>query len=190
VTIPGHPYTQHNVVPPPTISSLIGGLLASHTNSNLVWEEYSHQIAIAEVEMIAMTSSLLGYDPLRAGGLFTFGGTGTALYGLKVALEKAIPGSMEHGVREDVVIFSSDASYYCRYNIAGWLGVGFKNLRTIATDSCNPMKISVLREQSVALLRSGQKLGGFIATLGSTDAFGLDDLGAMVALRDELVAEF
>jgi len=52
------------------------------------------------------------------------------------------------------------------------------------------MKISVLREQSVALLRSGQKLGGFIATLGSTDAFGLDDLGAMVALRDELVAEF
>ena len=48
----------------------------------------------------------------------------------------------------------------------------------------------MIQEQSVALLLGGQKLGGFIATLGSTDAFGLDALGARVALRDELVAEF
>jgi glutamate/tyrosine decarboxylase-like PLP-dependent enzyme len=190
LTIAGHPQTQQNVVPPPTIPSLIGGLLASLYNPNLVWDEYSHQIAFAEVEMISLTASLLGYDPLRAGGVFTFGGTGTTLYGLKVALEKAIPGAMEQGVREDVAIFASDASHYCRYNIAGWLGVGSKNLRTIATDSRNAMKMNVLREQSISMLRDGQKLGGFIATLGSTDAFGIDDLGAMVALRDELVVEF
>jgi len=91
LTIPGRPHTQHNVVPPPTISFLIGGLLASLTNPNLVWDEYSHQIAIAEVEMIAMTSSLLGYYPLRAGWLFTFSGAGTALNGLKVALGKGYP---------------------------------------------------------------------------------------------------
>ena len=31
-----------------------------------------------------------------------------------MALEKVIPGSMEHGLREDVVIFFSDASHLSR----------------------------------------------------------------------------
>jgi hypothetical protein len=54
--------------------------------------------------------------------MFTFGGTGTTLYGMKLGLEKSLPGFMEHGIREDAVVFASDSSHYCRYNIAGWWG--------------------------------------------------------------------
>lgn len=190
LTIPGHPQTQQNVVPPPTISSLIGVLLASLFNPNLVWDEYSHRLSLAEVEMVAMTSSLLGYDSAVAGGFFTFGGTGTTLYGVKVGLEKAIPGAMEIGVREEVVIFASDASHYCRYNIAGWLGLGSKALITIPTDGHNSMNLSDLREKARAALKKGQRIAAIIATLGTTDAFGLDDVAGIVSLRDELVEEF
>lgn len=190
LAIPGHPQTQQNVVPPPTISSLIGVLLASLYNPNLAWDEYSHRLSMAEVEMVAMTSKLLGYDPTRADGFFTFGGTGTTLYGVKVGLEKAIPGAMENGVHEEAVIFASDASHYCRYNIAGWLGLGSKNLITISTDSRNSMNLGLLRDQARAALRSGQRIAAIIATLGTTDAFGLDDIAGIVALRDELVEEF
>ena len=39
-------------------------------------------------------------------------------------------------------------------------------------------------------LDSGKKIAAIIATMGTTDAFGLDDLQAIVAMRDSLVDEF
>ena len=190
LTLWGHPRTQQNVVAPATISSLIGVLLSSMYNPNLAWDEYSHRVALAEVEMVAMTARLIGYVPERASGVFTFGGTGTTFYGVKVGLEKALPGSMEEGIREDVVIFASDCSHYCRYNIAGWLGLGSKSLMTIPTDCRNAMDMGQLREHAVGAVKNGKKIAAFIATMGTTDAFGLDDLKAIVALRDELVETF
>ncbi len=190
LTIPGHPQTQQNVVPPPTISSLIGVLLSSLYNPNLGWDEYSHRLALAEVEMVAMSARLVGYEPDRAGGVFTFGGTGTTLYGVKIGLEKAIPGAMAAGVREEAVVFASEASHYCRYNVAGWLGLGSKSILTIPTDSRNAMKVEAFRDQARVVFRRGGKIAAIIATLGTTDAFGLDDLAGIVAARDELVEEF
>jgi len=190
LTLWGHPRTQQNVVPPVTISSLIGVLLSSLYNPNLSWDEYSHRVALAEVEVVAMMAGLIGYDPEQAGGIFTFGGTGTILYGIRLGLEKSLPGSLEHGIREDAVVFASDSSHYCRYNVAGWLGLGAKNLITIPTTLHNAMDLKALRKQAIHVLKSGQKIGGIIATLGTTDAFGVDDLRAIVMLRDELVQEF
>ena len=190
LTLWGHPRTQQNVVPPVTISSLIGVLLSSLYNPNLAWDEYSHRVALAEVEVAAMMAGLLKYDPEQATGLFTFGGTGTTLYGVKIGLEKAMPGAMENGVREDVVIFASDESHYCRYNIAGWLGVGAKNLVTIPTTANNAMHTGILREKAVKCLKGGKKIGAIVATLGTTDAFGLDDIRAITEIRDGLVQEF
>ena len=190
LTLWGHPRTQQNVVPPVTISSLIGVLLSSLYNPNLAWDEYSHRVALAEVEVVTMLAALLGYDPDQVGGVFTFGGTGTTLYGMKIGLEKALPGSLEHGIREDAVVFASDGSHYCRYNIAGWLGLGAKNLMTVPTTARNAMDVEALRAQATQALKSGRKIGGIIATLGTTDAFGIDDLRAITVLRDELVREF
>jgi len=85
----GHPSAQINVVPMPTIPSIIGGLLPAIYNPNLVSEEVSGQISRAEVEAIAMTAAMVGYDPEIADGVFTFGGTGTLLYGAKIGLSKA-----------------------------------------------------------------------------------------------------
>jgi L-2,4-diaminobutyrate decarboxylase len=186
----GHPRTQQNVVPPPSISSLIATLLSGLYNPNLSWDEYSHKVALAEVETVAMAAALMGYDPSRASGVFTFGGTGTTLYGVKVGLEKAIPGTMTNGVKDGAVIFASDCSHYCRYNVASWLGLGTKSLITIPSDARNAIRIDLLRDQLRAALQSGRPIASIIATLGSTDAFGLDDLQAIVALRDELVSEF
>lgn len=158
-------------------------LLSSLYNPNLAWDEYSHRVAFAEVEVVAMMARLIGYDPERAGGMFTFGGTGTTLYGIKLSLEKALPGAMEHGIREDAVVFASDSSHYCRYNIVGWLGLGAKNLITIPITVNNSMDLKALRVQAIHVLQAGQKIGGIIGTLGTTDAFGVDDLRGMVKLR-------
>ena len=190
MTVFGHPRSQQNVVPPPSIPSLIGVLLASLYNPNLGWDEYSRRVAVAEVEAAAVTARLLGYDPTQAAGVFTFGGTGTTLYGVRIGLEKACPGTMTAGLREPTVLFASDASHYCRYNVAGWLGIGMDAVINIRTDETNAMVHSELERAAWQALRDGKRIAAFIVTLGTTDAFGLDDLEAVVALRDQLVEEF
>jgi glutamate/tyrosine decarboxylase-like PLP-dependent enzyme len=190
MTIFGHPRTQQNVVPPSSIPSLIGVLLAAQYNANIGSDDYSRLIALAEVEASGISAQLVGYDPAKAAGVFTFGGTGTTLYAVKIGLEKACPNAMRDGLREDVAVFASDASHYCKHNVAGWLGIGTRNLVTIPTTENNAIDLAELERQARALLRAGKRIAAFIATLGSTDAFGLDDLDAMVQLRDQLVTEF
>ena len=190
MTIFGHPRTQQNVIPPPTIPSLIGVLLASLYNPNLSWDDYSRLVALAEVEAIAMTSRLIGYDPEQSSGTFTFGGTGTTLYGVKLGLEKACPGTIRKGVPENAVVFVSDAGHYCAANIAGWLGIGTNNLITIPTTFENEIDLAQLEREARTALANGKKIAAIIATLGTTDAFGLDDLQGIAALRDTLVEDF
>ncbi len=190
MTIFGHPRTQQNVIPPPTIPSLIGVLLASLHNPNIVWDEYSRLVSLAEVEVVAMTAKLIGYNPQQASGLFTFGGTATTLYGVKLGLEKACEGTMRKGMPQDAVVFVSDAGHYCASNIVGWLGIGTDNLITIPTTVENEIDLAQLEEQARAALKNGKKIAGIIATLGTTDSFGLDDLESVATLRDTLVDEF
>ena len=190
MTIFGHPRTQQNVIPPPTIPSLIGVLIASLYNPNIAWDEYSRLVALAEVEAVGMLTKMVGYNSEKASGVFTFGGTGTTLYGVKMGLEKACPGTLENGTPENAVVFVSDAGHYCATNITGWLGIGTNNLVTIPTTDENEVDINQLEQAVREALTNGKKIAAIIATLGTTDAFGLDDLESIVMLRDTLVDEF
>jgi glutamate/tyrosine decarboxylase-like PLP-dependent enzyme len=186
----GHPRTQQNVITQPSIPSLIGVLLASLYNPNLAWDEYSHRVALAEVEAATVTARLVGYDPERSAGVFTFGGTGTTLYGVKIGLEKACPGTMHKGVHTDALLFASDASHYCRYNVAGWLGMGTANIVTVPTRATGEIDLAELERAARAALDAGKRIAAFVATMGSTDSFGLDDLETIIALRDQLVRDY
>lgn len=190
MTIWGHPHTQENVIPPPSIPSLVGLMLAGLYNPILAWDAYSHKVALAEVELVAMMSDLIGYDPNVASGLFTFGGTGTVLYGMKVAIEKALPGAMKNGVGEGAVILVSDCGHYCAHTVASWLGLGTDSLVEISTDANHEMNIEVLKKKAHDALDNGRKIAGIICTMGTTDHFGIDNLEGVVRVRDELVKEF
>ncbi|MBI4643426.1 MAG: aspartate aminotransferase family protein [Deltaproteobacteria bacterium] len=186
-----HPNSQVNVVPPTTIPSITAFVAAAIYNPNIIWDEYSARFAEAEIQTVSMASDLIGYDPQRSGGVFTFSGTGTNFYGCKLGIEKALGGrAMQEGIREDVKIVSSAVSHYSRLNVSGWLGVGMKNLVTIPTNSDNDMSLPLLEDYLRRAFDAGEKVGVIIATMGTTDAFGLDDLGAIVRLRDRLAQEY
>ena len=186
----GHPRAQINVIPPPTIASIIGGLLPSIYNPNLVSEESSRQVAVAEVEVSSMTADLIGYDPTHSAGLFTFGGTGTLLYGVKLGLEKACPGTARHGIRERSVIFCSERAHYACLSVASWLGIGQENVIQIPCSPDNEMRTCLLETMAREVLKGGGKIAAIVATMGTTDHFGLDDLKSIHEIRDRLVDEF
>jgi glutamate/tyrosine decarboxylase-like PLP-dependent enzyme len=186
----GHPRCQVNVVTVPSIASIIGVLLPSVYNPNLCSEDTSRRLSEAEVRSTSMVSQLLGYDPETSAGVFTFGGTGGVLYGLKIGLEKAVPTCMKTGLRDQAVVLTSDEGHYCGLTAAGWLGIGQDNLIQIPTHANNSIRIEELAAAAREALSSGKHIAAIIATLGTTDAFGLDDLQAIHQLRQELVDEF
>jgi len=191
MTIWAHPNAQINVIPPTTIPSITAFVAAAIYNPNIIWDEYSARFAEAEIQTVAMCSDLIGYVPESAGGVFTFSGTGTTFYGCRLGIEKALGGrAMEDGIREDVKIVASGAAHYAKLNVCGWLGVGLKNLVTIPTTPDNDMSLPLLEDYLRRAFEAGEKVGVIIATMGTTDAFGLDDLGAIVALRDRLAREY
>jgi L-2,4-diaminobutyrate decarboxylase len=185
-----HPRTQLNVVAPPSIPSIIGALLPTIYNPNLVSDDSSHGVALAEDEVAAMIARLIGYDAAQAIGIFTFGGTGTMLYGTKIGIEKAMPGAMEQGLAGQAVLLASEQSHYCRLNVAGWLGLGERNVVTVPTTLQSDMRIDLFEQQARRVLQEGRKIAAIVATMGTTDALGIDDLEAIVRVRDKLVGEF
>jgi glutamate/tyrosine decarboxylase-like PLP-dependent enzyme len=187
----GHPNSQVNVVPATSISGIMAFMAAAIFNPNIIWDEYSARFAEAEIEAIAMTSALVGYDPRQSGGVFTFSGTGTIFYGVKLALERLFDGRpMEEGLREDAKIVTSASAHYAKLNATGWLGLGMRNLVTIPATRDNEMSLTDLEDYLRQAFAKGEKVAAIIATMGTTDAFGLDDLGAIVQLRDQLAQEY
>jgi len=190
MTIWGHPRTQVNVVPPTAIPGIMGQLFASIYNPNVLWDELSHRLAAAEVEVASMCSTLIGYDLTKAGGVFTFGGTGTTFYGVKLGIEKAQPGAFRDGVKGDLKVVTSDAAHNAKFRALGWLGLGTRNYVAVPTDEDNSMGLVELETTLRRLLDAGDRIACIIATMGTTDAFGIDNLDFIVNLRDRLAEEY
>ncbi|MBI4605010.1 MAG: aspartate aminotransferase family protein, partial [Planctomycetes bacterium] len=189
MVIYGHPRSQVNVISVSSIASIVGAMLPTIYNPNLVWDENSQRFALAELEAAAMAAALVGYDPAAASGVFTFGGTGTLLYGVRIGLEKALPGSLRDGVREDAAVFASRQSHYSRNNVASWLGLGSRNVVAVKSGPDNAVRLDLLEEAARKHVQAGGKVAAFVATLGTTDAFGLDDIEGIVRIRDALVKD-
>lgn len=190
LTIWGHPNAQTNVVPPTTIPSIVGNLIGAIYNPNMVGIEYSSQVATAEKEVTRICANMIGYDPARAIGLFTFGGTGTNLYGTKIGLEKACPGTLHSGITQESVVIASETAHYCKLSIAAWLGIGMDNAILIPTTENNSMDLRLFEQKLHELLASGRRVAAIIATMGTTDSFGIDPLKEMVEIRDHCVEKY
>lgn len=165
-------------------------VLPSLYNPNLCSDENARRFAEIEVRVTAMIADLLGYDQERIGGLFTFGGTGTIFYGAKIGLEKAQPGTFEKGLTNDAVLVASQQSHYASYSVAGWLGIGCDNVVKVRTHHDNAMDLSHLESELRRLIEDGKKIACVTATMGTTDAFGVDDLHGIYLLREKLVEEY
>jgi glutamate/tyrosine decarboxylase-like PLP-dependent enzyme len=188
--IVAHPQSQVNVVAPPSIASVIGTVLPSMYNPNLCSDESGRGFSEAEVRVASIAAQLVGYDPQSAGGVFTFGGTGTLLYGLKIGLEKAIPGTFDRGLSQPAVILCSDRGHYACASVAAWLGLGQQNVVRVASKRDNSIDITALEAAAREQLEQSKPIAAIVATLGTTDAFGLDDLATVYALRQRLIDEF
>ena len=190
--ITAHPRSQVNVVASPSIASVIGTVLPSMYNPNLCSDESGRGFSEAEVRVASIAARMVGYDAGSSGGVFTFGGTGTLLYGLKVGLEKAVPGTFRQGLAagREAVILCSEKSHYACASVAGWLGIGQEQVVRVPAHRDNSIDLPRLEEALREQLEQGRAIAAIVATMGTTDAFGVDDLAAIHAMRKRVAQEF
>ncbi len=169
-----------NVKGPANYASLIGAMACLLKNPNLCVDTYSQRSNELEVKAITALANLVFYHISNPWGVFTMGGTISNLYGGKIGIEKVLRDTMKHGFRgERVVGITSQAAHYSNLTLAGWLGIGTENLIHIpTTDNC-AMDLDCLAKKLDELYASEARVAFIIATFGSTDASGIDDIAGI-----------
>ncbi|MFM7835862.1 MAG: pyridoxal-dependent decarboxylase, partial [Planctomycetaceae bacterium] len=106
-------------------------------------------------------------------------------------IEKALPGSLHSGISgQPPVVVCSDQAHYAVSTAAAWLGLGLDQVVTIPASPNNEIRTCLLESELRRLLKEGRRIAAITATMGTTDAFGLDALDQIRELRDQLAHEF
>ncbi len=166
-----------NVKGPANYASLVGALACFLKNPNLCVDTYSQRSNELEIKAITTLANLVFYHTESPSGVFTMGGTLSNLYGAKIGIEKVVPRAMQNGIQnEKLVGIVSEAAHYSSQTLAGWLGLGADNLRSIPTDRSFGMRVDLLEKALDEAWNAGCKVAFVMATFGSTDAFGIDNV--------------
>jgi L-2,4-diaminobutyrate decarboxylase len=185
------PLHLENVRGPANYASLVGALACLLKNPNLCTDTYSQRSNELEVKAVTALANLIFYHTQDPWGTFTIGGTISNLYGGKIGVEKVLPGAMTYGLQgETVALVASEAGHYCNLTVAGWLGLGTRNLHAIPTDGSLAMRLDLLEARLDELYATGVKVACVTATFGTTDAFGCDDIAGIRDIIDRRAKHF
>ncbi len=185
------PLHLENVKGPANYASLVGAMACLLKNPNLCTDTYSQRSNELEVKAITALANLIFYHTDDPWGVFTIGGTVSNLYGAKIGIEKVVPGAMQKGLHgERLAGLVSEASHYSNQTLAGWLGLGTENLHAIPTDANLAMRIDLLEAKLDELYDAGVKVAFVVATFGTTDGSGVDDITAIRDVIETMAAKY
>lgn len=186
----GHPFMVKNLIPTASLPALAAYYAVSPLMANGVTGEDAVQILMAEPACASALSKLAGFDYTKSGGVFTFGGTGTNLYAIKIGLSKVLPEHHMTGVREDVVVIESAPSHYSHRTATDWLGIGQNNLVRVSSNRDQTTNLEELEEKMRGVIESGRKIACIVAVGGTTSNMGVDDVKRINEIRERLKAEY
>jgi L-2,4-diaminobutyrate decarboxylase len=144
---------------------------------------------VAEHAVVNIVSKLAGVKT-KPHGIFTFGGTATNLYGMKLGLKKAAPESSRTGVPENIRVFVTEDAHFSHAAAADWLGIGTNRMVEVRAKEDRTTDVKDLEEKLRAALENGDKIGTIIINGGTTYDHVIDPIPDVVALRDRLAKEF
>ncbi len=180
-----------NVKGPANYASLVGVLACLLKNPNLCIDTYSQRSNELEVKAITALANLLFYHTASPWGVFTMGGTISNFYGAKIGIEKVLPGAMQQGFQgKRLAGIASQAAHYSNATLAGWLGIGTDNLHCIPTDANCSIRLDLLSDRLDILYRDKFRVAFVIATFGTTDAFGMDDVAGIRRIMEEKARQY
>ncbi len=179
----------YNVHPNVNVYGQVASFLASFANPNFAQDISSGKLMLIEKQLIEYFASLAGWDTAQAGGIFTFGGKGTNLYGLKIALDKTFPNIREQGLQGKIKVISNDLGHPCHVEVCNWVGIGTENCIRLKTEDTT-VPVELFRETFEEIVKNGEKLPLIILNGLSTLNHAVDDIKGIAEARDEIVAKY
>ena len=167
---PSHPGSLANLDPPPLTISIIGDLIASGLNNNLLAEELSPSISNLENDLCEWLSKKIGFKE-NSGGIAASGGTLNNLNALVTA--KYSSGST---INNEAVLIVSEDAHVSFKKCAKILGVEEKNIYLVNTDKNGSMHVPSFIKLINSIVSSGKEIFAVVATFGTTFRGALDPI--------------
>ncbi|MGW4893992.1 pyridoxal phosphate-dependent decarboxylase family protein [Kitasatospora sp. NPDC004240] len=182
---PADPACAAHLHCPPLAVAAAADLAVSALNpSQDSWDQAPAATAL-ETELLAELAALVGYDPRRAAGVLTSGGTESNLMGLMLARDQKLDGIVEldglpAGIRPRIL--ASRAAHFSVQRAAALLGLGERAVLTVPVDRRLRMDPAALAHTLAEATWAGQTPIAVVATAGTTDTGAVDPLHAAADL--------
>lgn len=188
--VKGHRYLNSNYLanatPLPNIASILGNLVMVLLNGNNLWDVDGSAAANAEVRITSMLSKIVGYDPVESGGYTTWGGQGAVFTSLRLAIARQFPQSNKVGIPNNLYCFCSELSHFSLYKSMEATGIGINNMVRVKVNNDHSMDLHDLKSKMEDVIAHGGIPIYVLATMGTTDTFGIDDIYEMREILKEM----
>lgn len=183
-------YLQYNLGAPVNIAAAAIYALALDINIYNINDGLAGNALAAEKAVAKILSSLADVDSDESFGLFTFGGTATNLYALKVATRRIYPTSGVTGIPKNVTFLMTEDAHFSHAVAADWLGVGTENIVVAKANADRTTNVVDAENKMRTILKEGRVLAAIMLNGGTTYDHAVDDIPAFIDLRDRLVREY
>jgi len=159
----------------------VADYLAASMNSNC-WGG-DHAAIHVEKQVLAWLAAILGL-PATSEGILTSGGSMANFTALATARRAMAPGVREDGVAgaEPLVVYVSEEVHNCVDKAVDLLGIGWKQLRKIATDDHFRIRVDLLKQAIAEDRRAGRKPAIVVGNAGTVNTGAIDPLDVLADL--------
>jgi glutamate/tyrosine decarboxylase-like PLP-dependent enzyme len=184
----GHPRFFGYVASPSTPIGAYADLIASTLNANVTcWRSGA---AGTELEHMAVRwlGALIGYDA-ESKGLLTSGGSMANMIALQIASRRKLPDDVAHkglwNSGPPITLYTSEEVHLSIPKAADILGFGRDQVRVVACDDRQRMRVDLLRNRIAADLREGLRPFCVVATAGTVNTGVVDPLEEIAKVATE-----
>lgn len=181
---------MYNICAPVNAASQALLSLAQEMNIHNINDDFAGKCLLVEKQVSGMMADLVDLDREKVKALFSFGGTASNLYAMKLGINKTVPNAGKHGIGQNVHVMITSDAHFSHKTAGDWLGIGVDRLITINSDN----ESRSLLEDAESKARKIIEKGGIIAAItingGPFYDFAIDDVEKFVELRSKLIKDY
>lgn len=183
------PELQYNICAPVNAVAQTLLSLGQEINIHNISTDFAGNCLLAEKVISEMMADLIDRPKDKVRALFSFGGTASNMYAMKIAINKSVPNAGKIGVPSNLHVMITANAHFSHKTAGDWLGIGIDHLVQIKNDEESRSIIEDAEIKARSIIEKGGVIVGFQINGGPFYDFAIDDIDAFVDLRDRLVKE-